>query len=64
MLAAGEGGDGKLRGPDTLDVMSSLLLPAVVAQASGPDRGVDVYQRLLKERIVFLGTRSTIKAPT
>ncbi len=57
MLAAGEGGDGKLRGPDTLDVMSSLLLPAVVAQASGPDRGVDVYQRLLKERIVFLGTQ-------
>ena len=40
--------------------MSSLLLPAVVAQASGPDRGVDVYQRLLKERIVFLGTRSMI----
>jgi ATP-dependent Clp protease, protease subunit len=57
MLAAGEGGDDRLRGPDTLDVMSSLLLPAVVAQASGPDRGVDVYQRLLKERIVFLGTQ-------
>jgi len=37
--------------------MSSLLLPAVVAQVSGPDRGADVYQRLLKERIIFLGTQ-------
>jgi ATP-dependent Clp protease protease subunit len=37
--------------------MSSLLLPPVVAQVSGPDRGADVYQRLLKERIIFLGTQ-------
>jgi ATP-dependent Clp protease protease subunit len=36
--------------------MLSLPLPAVTAQLSGPDRAADVYQRLLKERIVFLGT--------
>jgi ATP-dependent Clp protease protease subunit len=36
--------------------MSSLPHPVVVAQLSSPDRGTDVYQRLLKERIVFLGS--------
>jgi ATP-dependent Clp protease, protease subunit len=36
--------------------MSSLILPPAVAQVAGADRGVDVYQRLLRERIVFLGT--------
>jgi ATP-dependent Clp protease protease subunit len=27
------------------------------AQLSGPDRGADIYQQLLKERIIFLGTQ-------
>lgn len=31
-------------------------IPSVTAQMAGLDRSGDVYQRLLKERIVFLGT--------
>ena len=37
--------------------MSDLVLPATVAQMTGYDRGADIYQQLLKERIVFLGTQ-------
>lgn len=36
--------------------MSSNPLPDVVAQIGGADRSTDIYQRLLRERIVFLGT--------
>jgi ATP-dependent Clp protease, protease subunit len=36
--------------------MSSLIVPPAVAQLTGGDRPADVYQRLLRERIVFLGT--------
>jgi ATP-dependent Clp protease protease subunit len=36
--------------------MSSLHLPSVTAQMVGFDRSPDVYQRLLRSRIVFLGT--------
>ncbi|MGH9121616.1 MAG: ATP-dependent Clp protease proteolytic subunit, partial [Acidimicrobiales bacterium] len=36
---------------------SPALWPAITAQTSAVDRGMDVYQRLLKERIVFLGTQ-------
>jgi ATP-dependent Clp protease protease subunit len=31
-------------------------LPPVLAAASGPDPSADIYQRLLKERIIFLGS--------
>jgi ATP-dependent Clp protease protease subunit len=37
--------------------MAELLFPATTAQMQMSDRGVDIYQRLLKERIVFLGTQ-------
>ncbi len=37
--------------------MSDLVLPATVSQMSGFDRSADIYQQLLKERIVFLGTQ-------
>jgi ATP-dependent Clp protease protease subunit len=37
--------------------MSQLILPTVESQMQGLDRAADVYQRLLKERIVFLGTQ-------
>jgi ATP-dependent Clp protease, protease subunit len=37
--------------------MSELILPSVTDQVSAADRGGDIYQRLLKERIVFLGTQ-------
>src|SRR6202034_4184901 len=36
--------------------MSSLIFPTATAQISGSDRAGEVYQRLLRERIVFLGT--------
>ena len=37
--------------------MAELTLPSVTAQIQGMDRGSDIYQRLLKERIVFLGSQ-------
>jgi ATP-dependent Clp protease, protease subunit len=37
--------------------MSELILPSVTNQVTAADRGGDIYQRLLKERIVFLGTQ-------
>jgi ATP-dependent Clp protease protease subunit len=37
--------------------MSERILPASMDQVSGTDRASDIYQRLLKERIVFLGTQ-------
>jgi ATP-dependent Clp protease, protease subunit len=36
--------------------MSNLTVPAF-AQVSGPDRSSDIYQRLLRERIIFLGSQ-------
>ena len=32
------------------------LVPMVVEQTSGGERAFDIYSRLLKERIIFLGT--------
>src|ERR1700731_5390052 len=37
--------------------MADLILPPTVAQVPVMDRAGDIYQRLLKERIVFLGTQ-------
>src|SRR6516164_3290737 len=37
--------------------MSEIVLPTSVDQVTGMDRASDIYQRLLKERIVFLGTQ-------
>ena len=36
--------------------MSAHILPAPTAQVGSPDRAGDIYQHLLKNRIVFLGT--------
>ena len=36
--------------------MSSYLVPTVIEQTPRGDRAFDIYSRLLKERIVFLGT--------
>ncbi len=36
--------------------MSSLLVPMVVEQTSRGERSYDIYSRLLKENIIFLGT--------
>ena len=36
--------------------MQNYLVPVVVEQTSRGERSFDIYSRLLKERIVFLGT--------
>ena len=36
--------------------MSANILPALTAQVGSSDRAGDIYQRLLRNRIVFLGT--------
>src|ERR1700704_2030093 len=37
-------------------VMARLLVPTVIEQSAGGERAFDIYSRLLKERIVFLGS--------
>ena len=39
-----------------MDTPESYLVPMVVEQTSRGERSFDIYSRLLKERIVFLGT--------
>jgi len=39
-----------------VSIMKSYLVPVVVEQTSRGERSFDIYSRLLKERIVFLGT--------
>ncbi len=39
-----------------LDKVSGQLVPMVVEQTSRGERAYDIYSRLLKERIIFLGT--------
>jgi ATP-dependent Clp protease, protease subunit len=37
-------------------MMARLLIPTVIEQSTRGERAFDIYSRLLKERIVFLGT--------
>ena len=39
-----------------MDKEHSMLVPMVVEQTANGERAVDIYSRLLKERIIFLGT--------
>jgi ATP-dependent Clp endopeptidase proteolytic subunit ClpP len=39
-----------------MNLMKDYLVPVVVEQTSRGERSFDIYSRLLKERIVFLGT--------
>ena len=39
----------------TMDKEYSMLVPMVVEQTANGERAVDIYSRLLKERIIFLG---------
>ena len=41
---------------DPLDIYMNTLVPMVVEQTGRGERAYDIYSRLLKERIVFLGT--------
>ena len=40
----------------SIDSMNNYLLPYVVEDTGRGERGYDIYSRLLKDRIVFLGT--------
>jgi ATP-dependent Clp protease protease subunit len=40
----------------TVQPVHSYLVPTVIEQTSRGERGYDIYSRLLKDRIVFLGT--------
>ena len=40
----------------TIQPVHNYLVPTVVEQTSRGERGYDIYSRLLKDRIVFLGT--------
>ncbi|HQY20899.1 MAG TPA: ATP-dependent Clp protease proteolytic subunit [Ignavibacteria bacterium] len=41
---------------DRINSINSQLVPIVVEQTSRGERSYDIYSRLLKERIIFLGT--------
>ena len=47
---------GSLRDPQFMDTTASGLIPMVVEQTSRGERSYDIYSRLLKDRIVFIGT--------
>ena len=42
--------------PNSHDLRSSMLVPVVIEQTSRGERSYDIYSRLLKERIILLGT--------
>ncbi len=41
-----------------------VLIPMVVEQTSRGERAYDIYSRLLKDNVIFLGSRSTTTSPT
>ena len=43
----------------TLTILMSTLIPMVVEQTGRGERAYDIYSRLLKDRIVFLGSQVT-----
>src|SRR6188508_3843883 len=47
---------GVLRFPIMKPASSSILIPTVIEQTHRGERGWDIFSRLLKDRIIFLGT--------
>jgi ATP-dependent Clp protease protease subunit len=45
-----------LAGEIDMNEMAQMLIPTVIEQTARGERGYDIYSRLLKERIIFLGT--------
>lgn len=45
-----------MRHPDWMDFVPRNLIPTVVEQTHRGERGWDIFSRLLKDRIIFLGT--------
>lgn len=44
-----------LRMPNSYDIRSQYLIPTVIEKTSYGERAYDIYSRLLKDRIIFLG---------
>ena len=44
--------------------MSSYAIPYVTTRTNRGERTVDIYSRLLADRIIYLGTPSTTASPT
>ena len=42
--------------PENRNFSQSVLVPMVVEQTGRGERSYDIYSRLLKDRIVFIGT--------
>ncbi len=40
----------------TTDIKSQILIPTVIEKSSHGERAYDIYSRLLKDRIIFIGT--------
>ncbi len=47
---------GRSQGEIAMDEKSQLLVPMVIEKTAHGERAFDIYSRLLKERIIFLGT--------
>jgi len=45
-----------MKTPDWMDLAPSNLIPTVVEQTHRGERGWDIFSRLLKDRIIFLGS--------
>jgi len=52
-----------VRDRDPFEVYNNYLVPMVVEQTNRGERSYDIYSRLLKERIIFLTVRSTMRCP-
>lgn len=39
-----------------MSIQNSILVPTVIEKTAGGERAYDIYSRLLKDRIIFLGT--------
>src|SRR5580700_3151182 len=51
-----ESGSGPFPAEERFQMQNSVLVPMVVEQTSRGERAFDIYSRLLKENIIFLGT--------
>jgi ATP-dependent Clp protease protease subunit len=46
-----------------MNEQSNILVPMVIEQTGRGERAFDIFSRLLKERIIFIGTASTMTWP-
>ena len=46
-----------------MDKMKDSLVPYVIEQSSRGERSYDIFSRLLKDRIIFMGERYSYRSP-